>query len=129
MATFVDTYFYLALLNPRDAAHEEVTAVAATLLGKLVTTESVLTEVGDALSAPSDRPRFLALIELLGAGPDVEIVTVTSELFRQGVELYRHRPDKGWSLTDCISFVVMQERGVRDALTADQHFAQAGFRL
>jgi uncharacterized protein len=68
-------------------------------------------------------------LELLRAQPDVEIVPSTSDLFRRGTELFAARPDKEWSLTDCISFVVMNERGINDALTNDHHFEQAGFRI
>jgi len=50
-----------------------------------------------------------------------------TKLFHRGVELFRRRPDKGWPLTDCISFVVMQDHGIDEALTADVHFQQAGF--
>jgi predicted nucleic acid-binding protein len=60
---------------------------------------------------------------------DVEIVPATMEWFERGMELYEGRPDKEWSLTDCISFAVMTERGVSDALTNDHHFEQAGFRI
>jgi predicted nucleic acid-binding protein len=49
-------------------------------------------------------------------------------IYQAGFELFASRPDKGWPLTDCISFVVMTERGLREALTADHHFEQAGFR-
>jgi predicted nucleic acid-binding protein len=59
----------------------------------------------------------------------VELVPLGDELLTGGVELYRDRPDKYWSLTDCISFVVMTELGVTDALTGDRHFKQAGFSL
>ena len=57
----------------------------------------------------------------------MEIVSPSLDLFEQGVELFAHRPDKQWSLTDCISFVVMQDRGLTEALTANHHFEQAGF--
>jgi hypothetical protein len=55
------------------------------------------------------------------------IVPPTQSLSDQGVELYSERPDKGWSLTDCISFIVMRHHGVTQALTGDHHFEQAGF--
>ncbi len=51
----------------------------------------------------------------------------SSELLEEGIALYLGRPDKDWSLTDCISFVVMEREGLREALTADRHFIQAGF--
>lgn len=68
------------------------------------------------------------LLDALEGDPDVLVVPADASLFRRGVDLYRQRPDKDWSLTDCISFVVMEEQGLTDALTADHHFEQAGFR-
>lgn len=126
---FADTYYYLALLNPRDAAHARALAISATLSGRLVTTSYVLTEAADALAAPPDRPRFLALLATLEADPDVTIVPASEDLFRRGIELYRQRPDKDWPLTDCLSFVVMNDAGSTEALTGDHHFRQAGFQI
>jgi predicted nucleic acid-binding protein len=124
---FADTYYYLAPLNPRDPAHAEAHAIGLGLSGRLVTTSYVLTEVADALAAPRDRPRFLALWETLEADPNVTIVAASDDLFHRGVELYRQRHDKDWPLTDCISFVVMYDSGATEALTGDRHFRQAGF--
>jgi predicted nucleic acid-binding protein len=97
--------------------------------GPLVTTEWVLTEVGDAFSQPGARQKFIQLLDLLRQQLDVEIVSSTSDLFRRGTEFFSARPDKEWSLTDCISFVVMNEHGITDALTSDHHFEQAGFQI
>jgi predicted nucleic acid-binding protein len=125
--TFADTFYFLALLNPRDRAHARAQEVAASLEGRLVTTEYVLVEVGDALSRPADRPRFLSLIEALAAEANAVVVAASSEHLSEAIELFRSRPDKEWSLTDCASFVVMGKRGITDALTGDAHFRQAGF--
>ena len=127
-ATFADTFYYLALLNPRDQAHGAAVAIGATLSGGLVTTRAVLIEVADALASPAERPKFLALLAAFEGSPEVTIVPVGDDLFRRAVALYGARPDKGWSLTDCISFVVMQDKEILNALTADRHFSQAGFR-
>src|SRR5436309_785624 len=96
---FADTYYYLAPLNPRDPAHAEAQAIGPRLSGRLLTTAYVLIEVADALAAPPDRPRFLALLKTLEADPDVTIVPASDDLFRRGVDLYRQRPDKDWPLT------------------------------
>jgi len=64
----------------------------------------------------------------LRASPRATIVPLGSQLLDRGMQLMEERQDKDWSLTDCISFVVMKEQGVQDALTADGHFEQAGFR-
>jgi uncharacterized protein len=127
--TFADTFYYLALLNPRDLAHQRALAVTAHQSGILVTTHWVLTEVGDAMSAPTDRQRFASLIEALEADRDTIIVPATAKLFRDGVSLFIQRPDKSWSLTDCVSFVVMDQFGIKEPLTGDHHFVQAGFTL
>ncbi|MBI5774136.1 MAG: type II toxin-antitoxin system VapC family toxin [Verrucomicrobia bacterium] len=124
-ALFADSFYFLALLNPRDTAHAGALRFEASL--PLVTTAWVLTEVGDALSAPENRGVFLHLLDLLRAAPDTRIIPPTGEMFERGVELYRQRPDKEWSLTDCLSFVVMEEQGIAQALTGDHHFEQAGF--
>jgi predicted nucleic acid-binding protein len=126
-ATFADTFYFLALFNPGDAAHAEAKEIGRHLTGRLVTTGYVLTEVADAFAAPRDRPRFLALLAALEADPSVTIVPSTDDLFRRGVDLYRQRPDKDWPLTDCLSFVVMDEHGATEALTGDHHFQQAGY--
>jgi predicted nucleic acid-binding protein len=125
--TFADTFYYLALLNPGDSAHQRAVAATAQQSGMLVTTHWVLTEVADAMSAPDDRSRFVRLIDALEADSQTRIVPATVELFRDGVSLFRQRPDKSWSLTDCISFIVMNRHSITDALTGDRHFAQAGF--
>lgn len=59
---------------------------------------------------------------------DVEILSVDSELFSKALKFYSSRIDKEWGLTDCISFVVMKDRKLKDALTSDHHFEQAGFQ-
>jgi predicted nucleic acid-binding protein len=125
---FADTFYYLALLNPGDSAHERAMQVTAELSGGLLTTEFVLLEVADALSLPRERPKFLELFDYLTSTPDVVIVPASSELLRLGVELYRRRPDKDWPMTDCISFVAMEQNAITEALTGDNHFRQAGFK-
>ena len=86
-------------------------------------------EVGDGLSHLGNRPRFVRLLELLRTQADAEVLSASDQLFRLGCELHAQRPDKEWSLTDCTSFVLMQQRGLEEALTADHHFEQAGFRV
>jgi predicted nucleic acid-binding protein len=127
-ARFADAYFYLAMVNRHDQAHPRVKALADPMLGPVVTTAWVLTEVGDALAAPLLRPNFHDLMNGLWTDEETEIVPASDALFRRGVALFSHRPDKSWSLTDRISFVVMTDRGLTEALTGDHHFEQAGFR-
>lgn len=125
---FADAFFFIALINERDKAHAAAKAVVSQYDLEPVTTDFVLLEVADALSAPAHRAKTVALIqELQRSGPET-LVRVSRPLLEQAFELYRARPDKSWSLTDCTSFVVMQDMGITEALTGDAHFEQAGFR-
>lgn len=124
---FVDSYFYLAILNPRDTGHAAAIEFSVGRTGPMTTTEWVLTEVADGFSRVYWRERFLNLYDSLLGSPDVTIVSATPELFARGISLYRSRLDKAWPLTDCLSFVVMGDLGISEALTADSHFRQAGF--
>lgn len=126
---FADTAYFPALLSPDDQLHPQARTLGEQPTGPMLTTEFVLMEVGDGLSRPEHRPRFVRLLELLESQPDVEIVPAGAALFRQGCALYSQRPDKESSLTDCTSFVVMREHGVSAALTSDPHFEQAGFQV
>ncbi len=126
---FADTYFFLALLFENDEAHAEARTRVANLSGRLYTSTWVLTEVADALAMPGRRQRFLPLLQFLRASPLVRIVPAEQSLFDRAVELYDQRPDKAWSLTDCLSFTIMEDHGLRDALTGDHHFEQAGFNV
>ncbi len=125
---FADSFFYFALLNPTDLAHEQAEAFLESFDGKLVTTAWILTELADGMADPADRQTFIRLHEALGNDPDVTLVPPDPALFADGLALYASRPDKEWSLTDCISFVVMQRDGLTEALTGDHHFEQAGFK-
>jgi predicted nucleic acid-binding protein len=124
---FADTFYFLALLNPRDEYHSAAQTALSSTAAKLISTRWVLIEVADALASISMRSRCVSLFETLEADEQVEIISASDEWFRRGMELYRQRPDKDWPLTDCISFAVMGDLGVKEALTGDRHFRQAGF--
>lgn len=126
---FADTYYWLALINPRDAAHQEAIALSQSLTQPLVTTTWTLTEVGDAMCQPANRPTFVRLLQDIKADPDTSVVESEQEWFDLGAKLFAARLDKKWSLTDCISFVIMEDMGITDALTGDGDFTQAGFRI
>jgi uncharacterized protein len=87
----------------------------------------VLVELANALARASSRKLFVDLQPKLRANPNIMIVAASAELFERGCKLYADRPDKDWSLTDCVSFVVMEDETITEALTADRHFEQAGF--
>ncbi len=126
---FADTNFLVALLNPKDQWHALATTAAGTLDEPVVTTTWVLVELGDALSVGGNRSLFLRFVDRLSQQPQWDTVSASREWFARGLELFRARADKDWSLTDCISFAVMKERRVTEALTHDHHFEQAGFRI
>ena len=126
-ARFADTYFYLALLDGRDQHHARVVSYAAKQEDSIVTSRWVLAETANALAGSQSRHIVASFLLQLERDPAVRIVSESDALYRRGLELYAQRPDRTWSLTDCISFVVMEEEGLREALTGDRHFAQAGF--
>jgi predicted nucleic acid-binding protein len=127
---FADAGYWIALLNPKDSLHAKAVSVSAEL-GRtgVVTSEMVLTEVLNALAGKggSLRVAACALVDRIRSNPNAEIAPMTSNLFREAMERYRTRTDKTWGLTDCTSFVVMEQRGITDALSADRDFLQAGF--
>jgi hypothetical protein len=126
---FLDTGFAIALLSPRDQYHAAALRLAAEIRRqgkKIITSDAVLLEIGAALAKLTFRPAAVKLMDGLRADPNVEIVPLDSRLFEVAYRLFRERPDKEWSLTDCISFIIMQERHISQALAADEHFKQAG---
>jgi uncharacterized protein len=125
---FADTFYFLALLNERDAAHRKAVTASRVPGLTVTTTEFVLMELADALCQPHQRSEVLTLWNVVETDPAFRLVRATAELVQRGMQLYRARPDKEWPLTDCISFVVMQDQGLSEALTADHHFVQAGFK-
>lgn len=127
-AVFADSYYFIALISQDDADHDRVLDFAKTFHAPMVTTEFVLVEVADALATERWRAGIRSFVQLMRTLPSVEIVPVSSALLDAGLALYADRLDKEWSLTDCISFVVMRQMRIHEALTHDHHFRQAGFR-
>jgi len=127
-AVFVDSSYYIALLNGDDEFHETAIQVTAAHSRQSVTTAWVLTEVADAFSRPAFPRLAVDFIRELQHDTRITVVPPTAELFERALDLFSQRPDKHWSLTDCVSFVVMQHESITEALSADQHFQQAGFR-
>lgn len=125
---FADSVFWIALVVKADQHHARSRAWSQRVTGRIVTTTGVLLEVANALSRPAWRAAAVELLDHIQSRPDIEVRPLDSALWSRGWGLYRTRPDKGWSLTDCMSFLVMAEAGLTDALTADEHFRQAGYR-
>jgi predicted nucleic acid-binding protein len=128
---FLDTSFAIALVSSTDKHHARAEELAEQIEAqgtRLVTTKAVLLEIGNALSKQRFRRAAVELLESLESDPKVDIVALSDSLYRRGFGLFSERADKEWSLTDCLAFVVMKDRGLTDALTTDEHFRQAGFR-
>jgi uncharacterized protein len=124
---FADTSFYIALLNSRDEHHANAEKFAADYQGDFVTSGWIVSELANYLSAAPNRPLFLALYEDLRKDSRVHIVPLSNALHEEGISFYAKRPDKDWSLTDCISFLIMEQNHLTEAAATDHHFEQAGF--
>jgi predicted nucleic acid-binding protein len=94
----------------------------------VLTTHAVVCEIGNALAKAKLKSVAVALIDSYRTDPRVTVLPVSEALYERGLELFRSRLDQDWSLTDCLSFVVMQDHGIADALTHDRHFEQVGAR-
>lgn len=123
----VDTGFLIAIIDCGDQLHSRAQSWLEFLDRPLVLTEYVWLETLNFFSATPLRDQSHQLIDRLTSSADCEFVSVQESLRRQGLQLHRERLDKHWSLTDCISFVVMRQRAVVRALAYDHHFEQAGF--
>jgi predicted nucleic acid-binding protein len=131
-SVFADAQYWIALLNDRDQAHATALVVSRTLQGvTIVTTEDVLAEV---LAFFGERGQFIrqaasAFVDDVLSDPGITVRPQSHQSFLEGFALYKARPDKGYSLTDCISMGTMRQEGITEILTHDGHFAQEGFTL
>jgi uncharacterized protein len=125
---FLDTAYIQALLNPRDNYHNQAKKLFPRIraASEVWLTEAIFIEVGNALSA-MNREGAVQFIQQCYSTNNIKVVSVDAELLMQALILYKSRSDKTWGLTDCISFVVMEQNNVIDAVTCDRHFIQAGF--
>jgi predicted nucleic acid-binding protein len=125
---FADTSYWMGLVNPRDQIHQKAVSVSLQLSSEsLVTTDMVLVEVLNSFSDSLYREAVGRMVASLRQDQNLTIVPQTRAQFEIALRRYRQAADKGWSLTDCASFQVMESEQIRAALTHDQHFAQAGF--
>ena len=129
---FVDTVYWIASVRPDDqwgqSALEAREDLGPTLM---VTTDEVLTEFLAALSRGGPRIRVgaVAAVQAILSNPYVDVVPQSRESFLTGLDRYRARSDKAYSLQDCISMIVMESKGITEILTSDRHFEQEGFRV
>lgn len=130
-SVFADTFYWVALTNPGDIRHREAVALDRVLGDATIfTTDEVLVEFMTFFSSdPWQRGRAAATVRRLLATPVVRVIEQSRASFLGGLDLYQARPDKGYSLVDCISMETMRREGLTDALTNDRHFEQEGFRL
>lgn len=127
---FLGAAFAIALAVKDDRHHSRALALADQIQReghRLVTTRAVALEVGNALAKVQYRRAAVALLTALDQDPNVEVVPCSEPLYERALTLYQSRPDKEWGITDCLSFVIIGDRGIREALTTDDHFEQAGF--
>lgn len=124
---FVDSGFFVALLTMRDQLHSRAESWSEHLSESFVTTDYVIWETVNWLSAPTNRAKIHDVIDDIQKDSRWEVIAATKQLFNVGLAMHRHYADKEWSLTDCISFHLMREREISRALTHDHHFEQAGF--
>ncbi len=128
---FADTSFFIALINLDDPYHDSARVWHAYVRShaiQLVTTTAVLVETADGFIVKGRWPLPQPVLSRVLTDPLIDVVTVDTALVDQAMVLKASRPDKAWQLTDCVSFAVMERRGIREALTADRHFSQASFR-
>jgi predicted nucleic acid-binding protein len=129
---FADTFYWIALLNPTDKWHQEARAFSQTNPDvTLVTTDAVLMELLNYFAKSGDQMRraATACCDEVKAHVGAFVLPQTQEAFARGLDLYKARPDKGYSITDCISMIEMRGRQIHDVLTHDRHFRQEGFNV
>ncbi len=128
---FLDTSFVIALSIEDDKYHAVAKLWAEYIRQNksiLITHQGILLEIGDALSKPQWRTKAADILNFLRQDRTVEITSMTQDLIDAAFQLFVSRSDKSWGMTDCVSFVVMQQINLKSALTTDQHFTQSGFR-
>jgi predicted nucleic acid-binding protein len=129
---FADTFYWIALIFPRDAFHAAVSSFSQQFGSvRLVTTDEVLGEVLSHFAAlgPYWRTKTAAFVHDVRSDPDVDVLPQTRADFDAALALYEARPDKGYSLTDCRSMLVLRARSMTEVLTNDHHFTQEGFTI
>jgi predicted nucleic acid-binding protein len=129
---FADTLYWVAITHRKDQWHHAAVAISRTLAGcHLVTTDDVLTEVLAAFceAGPHLRQQAVAMTRSLHRKAIVTVHPQSRVTFLSGLALYDARPDKGYSLTDCISMETMRAEGITEILTRDNHFTQEGFTI
>ena len=129
---YADTVYWIALANPLDQWHSLAVQAGRTIRwATIITSEEVLSEFLAHFSGQGRTMREGATryAELILTNPGIIVRPQTHQSFLDGLSLYRTRPDKGYSLTDCISMEAMRQEGISEILTHDGHFTQEGFTI
>lgn len=129
---FVDTFYWIALLNPKDDYHNRVLTISQSIPRvQMVTTDEVLSELLTFYSKAGtrQRQRTIRLVKRIMSDKNIRVIEQNHQSFLSGLFLFENRLDKGYSLTDCISMNTMRELGITEVLTHDQHFIQEGFSI
>ena len=127
---FLDAAYAIAISARSDQLHTRAVTLANQLEAgriRMITTQAVLLEIGNALSKKRYRAAAVQLLSALETDPTIEVLPLSPDLYAEAFDLYRSRLNKEWGLIDCVSFVAMKARGITEALTSDEHFEQAGF--
>ena len=128
---FADTFYWIALVDLTDSSHQRAVALTSERSDSLIiTTDEVLAEYLTFFAMAPEPMRRKAVVnaQRILEAPGVEVVPQSRDSFLSGMALYAARPDKGYSLTDCISMATMRKKGLSEVLTNDRHFEQEGFR-
>ncbi len=129
---FADTNFWIAIFDERDSLHE-IAIETVTLLPdncRLVTSQIIFSEVFElfAKRSPFIKEEIVKFVADLILDTSVIVEPMTPKLFDDSIAFYRKHSDKEWGFIDCSSFVIMKRRGIKESLTYDKHFIQAGFK-
>ncbi len=127
---FADTYYWIALLNDRDQGHADAKAITQALrYAAIITSQEVLSEVLTFFCEYGHEVRqtVAAFVRQILTNPAITVHPQSDQSFLDGLAFYEARPDKEYSLTDCISMLIMRQQGFTEVLTNDDHFTQEGF--
>lgn len=130
-AVFADTFYWIALTDSTDSSHRRALALTSDLANaSVVTTDEIIAEYLSFFATAHERMRRNALANArrILQTPGIYVVPQSRESLLSGMALYEARPDKRYSLTDCISMQTMRREGLSEVLTNDRHFEQEGFR-
>ncbi|OQA15269.1 MAG: hypothetical protein BWY64_02936 [bacterium ADurb.Bin363] len=129
---FLDTSYLIALINTNDRWHKVANYWQEEVIKNnilLITTEYILVELADGLSVLKFRYKAAQMVSLLKNIRYVNIIPASTILFDADLALFKNRLDKEWSLTDCISMIVVHDYSIKDILSSDRHFVQAGYQV